>query len=160
MTAARRFLVFQTFLLWQGGFLFYSAVVVPIGTDVLGSPALQGQVTQRVTVWLNLFGAMWAAVYAWDLIAGRGGHGRWLAWGVAAGLLPVLWLLHGQMGAAFDADAGRVTDRATFRRLHIAYLWASTAQWVLGLALAWLTLRAWRAADRSSSRSGPAGVVE
>ena len=36
MTAVRRFLVFQTLLLWQGGFLFYTAVVVTIGTQVLG----------------------------------------------------------------------------------------------------------------------------
>lgn len=168
MTTFRRFLVFQAFLLWQGGFLFYSAVVVPVGTGVLGSPALQGQITQPVTDWLNRFGVVWAAVYAWDLVAGRDGRWRWLLWAAAVGLLPVLWVLHGRMDALIDVDAGRLTDRAAFRRLHVAYLWASTAHWLLGLVLAWLALRAWRASDqssshqvvKSSSRTGPAGVVE
>jgi hypothetical protein len=142
-------LVLQAFLLWQGGFLFYSAVVVPIGTDVFDSAALQGLVTQRVTVWLNLFGGAWAAVYLWELIAGRGGRWRWLTWAVMAGLLPVLLALHGQMDPLISPETGGVTDRPEFRRLHIAYLWASTAQWVLGLGLAWLTVRAWSITDQS-----------
>ena len=58
-------------------------------------------------------------------------------------MLAGLWLLHPRLGDLFDPDAARVTDRPAFRRLHIAYLWLSTAHWLLGLALAWLTLAAW-----------------
>lgn len=52
----RTFLLFQAWLAWQGGFFFYAAVVVPIGSDVLGSPITQGFVTQEVTRWLNILG--------------------------------------------------------------------------------------------------------
>ena len=81
----RRFLVFQAFLLWQGGFLFYTAVVVPIGTDVLGSALVQGLITRRVTDWMNLFGAVWALAFAWDVAACRDPDrrrrlARWLGW--------------------------------------------------------------------------------
>ncbi len=143
-TLLRRFLVFQAYLLWQGGFLFYAAVVVPVGTDILGSAAVQGGVTQRVTAWLNLIGVGWAGVVLWDTVAGGGRRNvRLLLWAAAVGVLAGLWLLHPRLGDLFDPDAARVTDRPAFRRLHIAYLWLSTAHWLLGLALAWLTLAAW-----------------
>jgi hypothetical protein len=35
MTTLRRFLALAALLDWQGGFLFYAAVVIPIGLDVL-----------------------------------------------------------------------------------------------------------------------------
>ena len=57
MQLLRRFLVVQALLFWQGGFLFYAAVVVPTGTDVLGSIG-QGRVTRHVTDWMNVIGAV------------------------------------------------------------------------------------------------------
>ena len=147
-TSFRRFLVFQAFLLWQGGFLFYTAVVVPIGTDVLGSAADQGFITRRVTDWLNLFGVVWAVLFAWDAAADpdpvrRRRRARWVGWAVAVGLLAALAWLHRDMDALLDPDEWKVRDRRAFQTLHIVYLWLSTAHWVLGLVLAWLTLRAW-----------------
>jgi hypothetical protein len=151
MTSLRRFLVFQAFLLWQGGFVFYAAVVVPIGGDQLG-PLDQGLVTQRVTNWLNLFGAAWAVVFAWDVLAAadpaRGRRrARWLGWFACVTLLGLLAGLHIELDRLLGPDA--TFDRRTFRHLHVAYLWGSTAHWALGLALAWLTLRAWRGEDRA-----------
>ena len=58
MTPLRRFLVLQSLLLWQGGFLFYAAFVVPAGTEVLGSSAAQGVITTRVVDALNVCGAV------------------------------------------------------------------------------------------------------
>ena len=147
MTTLRRFLVFQAFAVWQGGFLFYSAVVVPVGTEVLGSPGLQGEITRPVTDWLNLLGAVWAAVFLWELLADRDPdrrrrRRRWAGWGLVVGLLVALAVLHLKLDTLFDAD-GRRTDRVAFRRWHVAYLWVSTAHWALGLGLAWLTVRAW-----------------
>ena len=154
MTVLRRFLVFQTFLLWQGGFLFYTAVVVPIGTDVLGSPLIQGLITRRVTDWLNLFGAAWALAFAWDVAAARDPErrrrlARWLGWVGCVVLLGALFYLHGELDALIDLDEEKLRDRPTFKAIHIGYLWVSTAHWALGLALAWMTLRAWRAEDRA-----------
>ena len=47
--ALRRFIVLVALCFWQGGFTFYAGVVVPVGTDVLGSSLKQGFVTRRVT---------------------------------------------------------------------------------------------------------------
>ena len=66
MTTLRRFLVVQALMLWQGGFLFYAAVVVPAGTEVLGSGAAQGPITARVTDALNLCGLAALVLTAWD----------------------------------------------------------------------------------------------
>ena len=57
----RRLLVLAAFAFWQGGFTFYAAVVVPVGTEVLGSSMEQGSITRRVTVYLNMAGAKRAA---------------------------------------------------------------------------------------------------
>jgi hypothetical protein len=152
MLALRRFLVFQAFLLWQGGFLFYAAVVVPIGTELLGSPLLQGHITQQVTHWMNGFGTAWAIVFAWDVFATRDPKrrrktSRWLGWTACVGLLAGLVLLHREM----DAVLSHYEEPAypVFRQFHIAYLWFSTFHWLIALVLAWQTLAAWRAEDDS-----------
>jgi len=148
----RRFLLLQAFLLWQGGFLFYAGVVVPIGTELLGSPILQGQITQQVTHWLNGFGAVWAVLFAWDVAATRDPKrrrrvSRWLGWAGCVALLLGLLLLHQEMDAILTQYDEPVY--ATFRRFHIAYLWFSTFHWLITVVLAWQTLAAWRAEDES-----------
>ena len=80
MTGLRRFAVVQLLLLWQGGFLFYAACVVPAGTRALGSAAAQGAVTARVTDALNVVGAV--ALAGWATRRGtpsvpRRGWGSW-----------------------------------------------------------------------------------
>ena len=53
-------------MFWQGGFTFYSSIVVPIGRHVLAEEVdLQSVITQRVTSWLNV-----AGVVALFLLAG------------------------------------------------------------------------------------------
>ena len=47
MTLLRRFAVVQLLMLWQGGFLFYSGFVVPVGTDLLGRVGLAQRLTHR-----------------------------------------------------------------------------------------------------------------
>lgn len=145
----RRFLVVYATMLWQGGFLFYTAVVVPIGTDYLGSATLQGFITQRVTNWLNYFGMIWIVIAGWDLYC-TGPYRkrtRWLIWSLVTGLMVLLWIQHGRLDALVDTDASRVLDRAIFRQRHMEYLWISTAHWVLSLFIGWWTLRAWSADD-------------
>src|SRR3954451_24425626 len=98
-TPLRRFLVVQALMFWQGGFLFYAAVVVPVGTDVLGGAAAQGVITARVTGWLNLIGLACLGLLAWDTAttrdpAGRRVAARWWLWIGSAALLYLLWFLH------------------------------------------------------------------
>jgi hypothetical protein len=142
--ALRRFLALQALLVWQGGFLFYASVVVPVGTDVLGSSAAQGVVTQRVTTWLNRIGVVALAVLAWDVSATPSfRRTRWATWGGTAALLAVLFFLHAVLDANFDPAHRSSPDPAAFRLVHGAYLWVSTAQWLVGLAFGWWTVKAW-----------------
>jgi len=154
MILLRRFLVFQAFLLWQGGFLFYAAVVVPIGTDFLQSATMQGMITQRVTFWINLFGLVWVVLFAWDALTAQDPSKRrrrlhLVGVGICLGLLGVLSWLHSELDALIDFELERVTDKRLFRIWHIAYLWVSTAHWLIANVLAASTLRGWRAADHT-----------
>ena len=152
-TSLRRFLVVQLLLLWQGGFLFYTACVVPAGTRVLGSAAAQGAVTARVTDALNAVGAVALAGLLCELLfapdpARRRRACRWAVWAVAAACQGLLFYLHARLESYMDAERRYVVVIPPFYPLHRVYLWASTVQWVACLLLTWWTLRAWRAADR------------
>ena len=139
----RRFLLFQAWIVWQGGFVFYAAVVVPVGTDVLGSPAAQGFVTQEVTGWLNVIGVAFHLLLALDLAVERDTRFRRLriALGsISALLLLALFLLHPVLDSFLDPAEQIVREPKVFYRWHNAYLWCSTAQWVLALVGAWLMI--------------------
>ena len=124
--------------------MFYAAVVVPIGTEILGSPAAQGAITQRTAFWLNVCGSVWALLALFDMLAeGRRARPRLIIWGIAVLGLAGQWLLHPMLGELYDAETLRVLDRPRFRRLHISYLWLTTIDWLAGLAYCWQTLADW-----------------
>ncbi|MBN9522055.1 hypothetical protein J0H58_26655 [bacterium] len=160
MTALRRFLVFQTFMLWQGGFLFYTAFVVPVGTKVLGSGAAQGAITSRVTEALNAIGAAGVSLLAWELAVTRDPDrrrtaARWWCWAVALVCQYLMLVFHELLVSFMDPDRRHVVIRPPFYPVHRMYLWASTVQWLALLPLAWWTLRAW-AAESASAGLQPA----
>lgn len=134
MGTIRRFLVFQALALWQGGFLFYAAVVVPIGTDVLGSFD-QGRVTRHVTNSMNCIGAVALAILAWDQISGGCRRAlRWSLWVGMACTLAALILLHVRVEALVDfSPSGRIADYSEFYYWHRVYLYVAAAQWIFGL---------------------------
>lgn len=120
------------FAAWWGGLTFYAAVVVPIGTRQLGSLE-QGFVTQQVTRWHN---TLLAAMTFYLLIESRR-RPRWFRM-IVGGLLLVqagLWLQHQQLTALMDTTSQSVTD--DFYAEHAIYLWLTTAEWLLGIAIAW-----------------------
>ncbi|MFM8274367.1 MAG: hypothetical protein ACKODX_18830, partial [Gemmata sp.] len=140
MTLLRRFAVVQLLMLWQGGFLFYSGFVVPVGTDLLGRVG-QGAITARVTVLLNWIAVAALAAVALDLALARDPRrrraaARWTAWAVAAACQALLFYLHAALVSYMDPDRQAVLVLPPFRPTHAAYLWAHTVQWVAGLALA------------------------
>jgi hypothetical protein len=154
MTLFRRFLVMVALLFWQGGFLFYASVVVPVAQLELGSHVTQGFVTRRVTNFLNLSGAVALAILAMECFACD--NRKWRRWARA-----VLWLcmaaalaslvgLHMQLDSMLDPDKRLVLDREQFYPSHRMYLWISTGQWACAMLFLWLTVTAWRAADRRS----------
>jgi hypothetical protein len=139
-------------MFWQGGFTFYGGVVVPVGSDVLGSEREQGFITRKVTNYLNLAGAVALAVWRWDLSAMRGTSpgGRRLRWAIWAGLVLSLILLvwlHPRLDELLKPEDVMVLDRNRFRSLHERYLIVSTVQWAGCLLLTALTIRAWRDED-------------
>lgn len=148
MTTLRRFLVLQILMLWQGGFLFYAAFVVPAGTEALGSAESQGAITTRVTDSLNLLAVAGLALLVWELLAARDQSRRrtairWSCWTLAAACQVVLFVVHQQLEAMMDPARTFVIERASFYSLHRVYLWTSMVQWLACLVLAWLTLRSW-----------------
>src|SRR5262245_45518963 len=127
MSTLRRFLVIQALLVWQGGFFFYAAVVVPVGASVHGAIA-QGMVTRHVTNWMNGIGLVAMVVLAWDQWANgdsrRFNRLRWGLWAVLAGGLFALALVHVRVDAYFDASI----DYQTFYFWHRIYLIVATIQ--------------------------------
>lgn len=150
-------LVATLFVVWFGGLLFYSAVVVPLGTRVIGSTE-QGMVTARVTLVLNLLGlanVMWiGAGMRWSFWLGDGSEegfqpllsiseqhslrAQWLAWGALALVQLVLFLLHFLLNRRIDFTAMSVADPAVFYSLHRIYLFVTMLQMLVGLW--WLCL--------------------
>jgi Na+-driven multidrug efflux pump len=150
---ARRYLALAALFFWQGGFTFYAAVVVPIGQDVLGSHLLQGFITRRVTVYLNLAGAIALLPLVWDTVGTRdpAAWRRWLRlllWLALAAALVALYRLHPILDQYLDPEYRDLSDRRAFRPYHRLYLWVSTVQWGCAVFYLLLTLLAWRAEDR------------
>jgi uncharacterized membrane protein len=153
MITVRRFLVLQALMVWQGGFLFYASVVVPAGTEVLGSSAAQGSITARVTDTMNQLGLVALAILALDLRLTRDTNeariaARWWCWSLAFLCQLLLIYLHMVLDFFMDPARNRIVIGPPFRPVHRVYLWTISFQWFLCLLLAWFSLRAWRAQDR------------
>ena len=145
---------------WQGGFAFYSGVVVPVGSDVLGSELEQGWVTRSVTPWLNGLGGVGIASCFVALKLTRWSHskstyGRWskrLAYGIAGyltlSLLALIWV-HGQVDLQLDPRSRQVVDYDAFYQVHRIYLILSTTQWLTTIVLAGGLIHGWT--QRSTS---------
>jgi hypothetical protein len=156
MTLFRRFLALAALMVWQGGFIFYAAIVVPLSTSVLGSSLRQGVITRRVTETMNVCGVFALALVAWDLGTSRDlgilRHRTRIVLFVLMGVAAImLFRLHGSLGAIFDDSDftdPTIVDRHAFRPLHRLYLWTSTVQWGCAVVYLLLTLAAWREEDR------------
>ena len=149
MLIFHRVLLIATFAMWFGGFGFYASIVVPIGTDILGAAIEQGVITQQVTVWINILSGVALIAMAiesatrWNL---TNTSTRWLMLGInlsIAGCLTVLIYLHPIMDGMFDSSELLIRDGKQFYRLHQAYLWTSTLQWLLGWAWLAVLISSW-----------------
>jgi hypothetical protein len=138
-------------MFWQGGFTFYSGVVVPLGQETFG-PVDQGFLTRQVTNYLNLSGLIAIPILVWELCVSRDPSRlrRRLRWGLlilTATLLVALMGLHIQMDALLDSENMQLLDRRLFRINHRIYLWVSTVQWACCLSLTLLAIWSWRVED-------------
>lgn len=159
MTTCRRFLLLAAFAFWQGGFTFYSAVVVPVGDDVLGSSRQQGFITRRVTNYLNVAGCVAFPLAAWDAWAAGGKTManllRWLAMAGMAVTLAAQGWLHTELDRVLRPDEMLIADQQMFRLVHERYLIASTAQWLFCLAFIAVGIHLWRKDDAYRSHHAP-----
>ncbi len=147
----RRFVLLQLLMLWQGGFLFYALIVVPIGGDVLGSETTQGFITRRVTVWLNGFGGACLVAAIFDIRRTSTLRIlRQVVWFLAVLMQIALVILHPRMDALLDADLHIVNDTQAFYRLHAIYLSVSGVLWFAMLCSTIIMLLAWRSVDAST----------
>ncbi len=159
MTVVRRFCLLVAIMFWQGGFTFYGAVVVPIGSEVLGSHQAQGFVTRSVTNYLNIAGIVAICFWIWDLASVRDTvvvrrRLRWGLWLVLLLTLGLLGWLHVLMDQCLDLEAQEILDKARLRYLHVWYLNISTIQWATSLLLVVLTLLTWRSDDSIRAKPG------
>jgi hypothetical protein len=120
---------------WWGGLCFYAVVVVPIGTESIGSVD-QGFITQRVTWWHNVIFAAFLVCLAVEAYRRRS---RTL-WAFAIALTTIdiaLILWHARLTQMMDFDSRSVPGH--FYGQHAIYLWITAAEWGLGILLpAWL----------------------
>jgi hypothetical protein len=125
--------------LWLGAFTFYAAVVVPLGSGVLGSWS-QGLVTQQVAVAINCWSLFVTVILFVDLKR-RSGALRLsgsCAFGIATLSLFVLhWLLSGQLGGDELADH----QPSEFYEWHRIYLILSALQWTIAVVMTWLLIK-------------------
>jgi hypothetical protein len=155
----RRFLVLVVLSFWQGGFVFYAAVVVPVGMSVLRPPALQSFITLRVTHYLNIVGAVALGVLALEILFAHDAEktrvrvrfGLWLLMTFA---LVGLFILHPRIARWMDADAQTIIDRESLYPLHRLYLLLSAAQWLCAMVFTVLTLSVWRDVERKMGEMG------
>ena len=130
--------VWNTFLLlvwasWWGGLCFYAIVVVPIGTELIGSVE-QGFITQRVTGWHNILTGVFLLCLVIEAVRQRSRILR--SFGVSLAIIEIgliTWHRHltGMMDFADQSVPGDFYDQ------HAIYLWITAAEWFLGIALAW-----------------------
>ena len=123
------------FAFWIGGFTFYAAVVVPIGTAVLGTVE-QGFVTRQVTQYLNATGTV-TLLY---LLVGLRKRGRVaiVTWLIIAAAQALMFGLHGWLDSMLDPEAMiELVPRSDFYGAHQFYLFAATAQWGAALVHFW-----------------------
>lgn len=148
MVLLRRFLVTLGLVFWQGGFMFYGAVTLPIIRDLFSTEA--SFVTRRVTLGLNLAGTvaillMFIDLYLSPLASKRW---RWLVWLVMALPQPVLVWTHREMSAQMLQTGFRPSLEGFMANWHRIYLGLSTLQWLAAMIYMWISLRAWRNEDQ------------
>lgn len=114
---------------WWGGLSFYAIVVVPIGTDLIGSVE-QGFVTQKVTLWHNALTGVFLLCLVIEAYC-RPSRLRW-SFVIALAILEFgLFSLHYHLSGMIDFESQYVPS--DFYDQHAIYLWITAAEWLLGI---------------------------
>ena len=148
--AAWRLFLLLVWAAWWGGLCFYAVVVVPIGTELIGSVE-QGLITQRVTQWHNGLSGLFLLCVLAEAFRTR----RTALWAFAAALSIVdiaLFLWHSRLTAMIDFQHRTVSSN--FYAEHAVYLWITAAEWALGIVIPiWLLPTTVEGSRRKMGRS-------
>ena len=158
MRIAWRWMVLASLMMWVGGFTFYTAIVVPLGTEQLGAIG-QGFITREVTQRINVAASVALALLLMDQFVTADPNRirsrvRLLLWLLLAAAQVGLFLLHRWLDSYLDPQMQHIEARPTFYQWHRLYLWLHTGQWLVALIEIALMLMAWQAADRTSVSAG------
>ena len=171
----RRILVLLALFFWQGGFVFYASVVIPVGTEVFqqhyrsdnrapSERRQQGRITRTVASWLNISGVIALLPMGWDAFnssdpSRQRKRCRKLLWTATAAILALLIWMYFRLDAAFDRGTLALLDESGFLRQHRIYLWLASVQWGACVLYLLLTVAAWRAEDLSTrNENGPMSI--
>ncbi len=154
MATLRRYLSLCALLFWQGGFLFYAAVVIPAAGQVLGQRLLhlRAQITGQATQCLNGVGVAAVALLLWDLASSTDASrfrrlGRGASWAVMFLALAGLFALHYWLDVLDPPESRGPSDPVVFGVAHTLYVVVSVVQSAAALFHLGLAVNAWRAED-------------
>ena len=157
ITLVRSLFVLSYSMFW-GGLTCYAGFVLRINHQVIVDPMLGGLITQRVTVLLQLLGAitvvlMLANAFQVSLVCQR--YAFWLAfWAIVLGVaLGGLVIVHRRLDTVIDIDALEVINREVFDRNHRRYNQLTTIEWIASLIYLPTTIAAWQKVDRQLDRT-------
>jgi hypothetical protein len=157
MILTRRFLVVLALMFWQGGFMFYGAVTVPVTRAVLApnpNPRPEpSRITAQVTQWMNLAGTLALLVTFLDcwsspLVKRRW---RWVGWALMALPHPIVIWMHREMSDQMSIAGFHSSDMRQFHYWHQTYLILNTIQWLGGMIFTVHSLKSWRNEDLNAS---------
>lgn len=123
---------------WWGGIFFYAVVVIPIGTDALGTVE-QGFVTQQVTRMHNGLSIVFLVCLLVEAIRVKSVVVAVIV-AIFALNLVLMFVWHSHLTHAMDFEKRSVPS--TFYKQHAVYLWLFAAQWLQGMLVPVLVLRA------------------
>jgi len=136
--AVWRFILVVALASWWGALTFYGMVVVPAGTEQLGSQT-QGLVTQQVTRTLNLVGVAVIGLLFFDHLR-SGTRTKWALWGTFVICQIVLFFVHIWLSGLLAPASGSSVDWSWFYDVHRIYLVTTAVQWGAGLWLLWCVI--------------------
>ena len=126
-----RFCLILVWGTWWGGLCFYAIVVVPIGTEVIGSVE-QGFITQQVAQWHNRISIVFLLCMMVEAYRQR----CRILWSLAAILAIVelaLMAWHMHLTKMMDFTHHAVPNH--FYAEHAVYLWITAVEWFLGMLI-------------------------
>ncbi len=117
--------------MWWGGLSFYAIVVVPIGTEQIGSVE-QGFITQKVTLWHNVITILFVLALSIDAFC-RKKRASWVVVVLLATITVALLIAHSMLSSQMNFQEKSVPNH--FYSQHAIYLWITAAEWFVGMSV-------------------------